>query len=320
MEPPIVIEVSTTVVTLETGGAGSQGPAGPTGPTGATGATGPQGDTGATGATGPAGTNGADGTDGAQGPAGPTGATGAQGIQGDTGLTGPQGIQGPAGTNGTNGLDGVTGATGATGPQGVAGTDGLDGATGPAGANGATGPIGPTGATGATGSAGSIPDIGLVSQKYYSVSGVPTFQFSPVLNRIYLLPIYLTTPTTFDRIAIQTGTTVSGTSTVRLGIYNNTNGQPSTLLFDAGTVSFSSSSIFASVTINKTIQPGWYWTAACFQTLGATCQVTSFRENSGLALQNYNGAFYDTSSGALPANCTPTGVSNGAVQVLLRKT
>lgn len=80
LEPPVIVEVNQTVVTITGEVAGTPGPQGSTG---ATGATGSAGATGSTGATGTAGAT------GATGPTGPTGAAGATGPTGATGATGP---------------------------------------------------------------------------------------------------------------------------------------------------------------------------------------------------------------------------------------
>jgi len=59
---------------------------------------------------------------------------------------------------------------------------------------------------------------------------------------------------------------------MRLGVYNNntTNGYPDTVLFDAGTVSVTTSTTFNQITINQTINPGWYWFATNTQTAATT--------------------------------------------------
>ena len=60
-------------------------------------------------------------------------------------------------------------------------------------------------------------------------------------SRTYYASFYLGKSVTFDRIGVSTGAGFSGTAIVRLGIYNmdTTTGRPSTVAFDAGTVSVS---------------------------------------------------------------------------------
>jgi hypothetical protein len=62
---------------------------------------------------------------------------------------------------------------------------------------------------------------------------------------------------------MRTGGSWSGTGTVRLGIYNhdNSTGKPTTVLLDAGTVSANAASTNFQITINQTLDAGWYWLA-----------------------------------------------------------
>jgi hypothetical protein len=85
------------------------------------------------------------------------------------------------------------------------------------------------------------------------------------LARTYYLPVYLPN-CTLDRIEIRTGNAYTGNHTVRLGIYNNTNGRPGTVLLDAGTVSATANNTNYSITINQVITEGWYWLASNCQT------------------------------------------------------
>lgn len=254
----------------DTGATGPQGPAGgPTGPTGAIGATGPQGATGSQGATGPT---------------GPQGLKGDQGIQGVQGITGPQGEKGNAGNVGPTGETGSTGATGPdstipgpTGPQGAIGATGPQGSTGatgptgPAGANGTNGSNGATGATGptgATGSSGVAFSTAHYSGRYYRLitnanPGTRTYG----ANVTRYVPILIPTDTTYDRIGIRTVGTFSGTASVRLGIYNDSNGKPGTVKLDAGTISATAATSSYEITINQTLSAGIYWLA--FNTITA---------------------------------------------------
>jgi hypothetical protein len=51
---------------------------------------------------------------------------------------------------------------------------------------------------------------------------------------------------------------------------NNTNGNPSTVAFDAGTVSCTAASTFYEITISETLAEGWYWLAVNTQTAATT--------------------------------------------------
>jgi hypothetical protein len=81
-------------------------------------------------------------------------------------------------------------------------------------------------------------------------------------NTTYYLPIFVPVTTTFDRIACMSFTSFSGTASVRLGIYNNSNGAPGTVLLDAGTVSITAASTMSAITISQSLTPGIYFLAA----------------------------------------------------------
>jgi hypothetical protein len=102
--------------------------------------------------------------------------------------------------------------------------------------------------------------------------------------------------TTFDRIAVTTASTFSGTATVRMGIYQNdtATGKPSTLVFDAGTVSCTASSTVYQITINQTLTSGFYWMASNTQTAAAT--------NIFIGNQSAQGAY----NSLMPYKSTPT--------------
>lgn len=246
----VVINTTETELTITTGLAG---PAGPTGPTGATGS---KGDTGATGPTGPQGATGLTGATGPTGPQGIQGVTGPTGPKGDTGLTGPSGPTGPTGAQGIQGVTGPAGPTGATG---------LTGATGPTGPKGDTGA---TGATGPTGATGLISSTGFTTGDYYSFPYTTTSSASfATANQTRYALFYVPTSTTFDRIATRTSGTFSGTASIRLGVYNNSNFKPTTVKFDAGTVSCTAANTLYEITVNQTLAEGWYWFAWNAQTV-----------------------------------------------------
>jgi hypothetical protein len=117
-------------------------------------------------------------------------------------------------------------------------------------------------------SAASVP---WYAGSYYSANG-PRNPSTAVVNRTYYLPIVITSTGTLDRIQINTGTSFSGTASVRLGMYNmsSTTGLPSTVLFDAGTVSCTAASTNYSITISQSVTPGVYYLAANMQTAATT--------------------------------------------------
>ena len=124
--------------------------------------------------------------------------------------------------------------------------------------------VGSTGAQGPTGASGSRDlSSGLASGTYYTTSSNTNTSLATTTTTgtVSYLPFFVEQTTTFDRIACRTGSTFTGTSTVRLGIYNNSNKRPTTVLLDAGTVAATATSTIYSITINQTLNPGWYWLA-----------------------------------------------------------
>jgi hypothetical protein len=121
-------------------------------------------------------------------------------------------------------------------------------------------------------------NFGFVSGTYHTTAfGLQassiTNQTLSTQNRAHYVPMFIGTQTTFDRIAISTGTNFSGSGVMRLGIYNNANGAPSSLVLDAGTISPVASSTVYPITINQTLSVGWYWLAVVPQTVATTSSV-----------------------------------------------
>ena len=253
---------------------------------------------------------------GATGPTGPTGATGATGPAGPSGPAGADStVPGPTGPSGPTGATGATGPIGPTGAQGIQGVTGPTGPTGATGLTGATGPTGPTGATGATG-VGPIPKF--VSGNYYRTpQGVG--QATPSANTTYFTPIFIPNAVTADRIGgLVTAFTTTGN--VRFGIYNDTNGLPSTVLLDAGTVSASSATSFF-ITISQALSVGTYWLAinqqsgtsswAATQAGSATSvfqngpiSISTFQINRTAYIQNSVTGAFGTATSLVPTTST----------------
>lgn len=80
-------------------------------------------------------------------------------------------------------------------------------------------------------------------------------------NQLYVTPFLVTRTTTFDRILIETTTPATGN--VRMGIYNNSAGRPSSLLLDAGAIAIATNSVL-QITISQSLTPGLYWLACLF--------------------------------------------------------
>lgn len=123
-----------------------------------------------------------------------------------------------------------------------------------------------TAATGLKWAATSAPLLIPITSGNYIKSQMSALSQAAVpQNTTHYIPIYLT-GTTYDRISFRTGASQSGSSTVRLGIYNvDSNNKPSTLVLDAGTVAANAASTLFEITINQTLTAGYYYLAICSQ-------------------------------------------------------
>jgi len=285
---------------------GPQGPAGPTGPQGPAGDQGPQG---------------------LQGTQGNPGAQGAQGIQGQTGLTGATGATGSQGPKGDTGATGAKGDTGATGAQGSSGVVTVNAPITNAGTSSAANL---SVSTGTTSDVGVLQLTDSVSSTSTTTAATPNavktaydsslvkglflpyqsgFYYRTLLNTIgivtpthettYYTPIFINGSNNYDRIALRTVSGFVGTATVRLGIYADTSGIPSTLVLDAGTVSATSANATFQITINQTLATGFYWLAFCQQSTAPTGSAYSGNAASTI---NGNLSIFSGGTGAPTSN------------------
>ncbi len=124
------------------------------------------------------------------------------------------------------------------------------------------------------------PTVQLVPQATPYYLRTPTLQATGFItateDQTYYTPVYLP-GFAFDRISCKTGSSHTGTSTVRLGIYNNDplTGKPTTVYLDAGTVSCTASNTVYEITISNTPPAGFYWLAFNCQTKTATSQFSA---------------------------------------------
>lgn len=89
------------------------------------------------------------------------------------------------------------------------------------------------------------------------------------VGNLHLQPYIVGAGETLDRIGL--ATVATGVGTARLGIYNSgSDGLPSTVLLDAGTVSNATSTGEKSITISQALSPGVYWLACLIVTTGGT--------------------------------------------------
>lgn len=183
----------------------------------------------------------------------------------------------------------------------------------------------------------SKPDF--VAGRYYLSPGQYDPSFSTFIASssndltLFFTPFAVQNEFTFDRmgISIQSAGTAAGVA--RIGLYNDDNGSPGTLAFDAGTVAIDATN-GQEATINQTLSPGWYWFAlthnesagvAVIRAIGpGVGNITGY--SSGIETgtitdgwQSSSGSFDPTS--ALPASAPSiTSVSSAPPMVWLRKT
>ena len=167
---------------------------------------------------------------------------------------------------------------------------------------------------------------GLASGTYYTTSSNTntTSTTTTTTGVVSYLPFLVERTTTFDRIACRTGGTVTGTSTVRLGIYNNSDKKPTTVLLDAGTVAATATSTIYSITINQTLNPGWYWLAHVVNSSTGThtffqvADALPFGQMPLTATFAFQPNYSQTGVTGAFATASPTTTSNSRVLVALR--
>jgi len=163
---------------------------------------------------------------------------------------------------------------------------------------------------------------GLYYRSTYNIAPVSS---SVTHQRTSYTPIFIQATTTLDRIACVTGTGFVGTATVRLGIYNDNGGVPSTVVLDAGTVSATAASTAYQITISQSLSPGFYWLAFCQQATAPTTSswlITSTGNTSpvnlmgGSTTPNGNvvtGFIQDSVTGAFATASSPTAAISAAL-------
>jgi hypothetical protein len=315
----------------EKGDAG--GPAGPAGPTGPQGPAGDQGPQGLQGTQGNPGAQGAQGIQGQTGLTGATGATGSQGAKGDTGATGAKGDTGSTGATGSSGVVTVNAPITNAGTSSAANLSVSTGTTSAVGVLQLTDSTSSTSTTtaatpNAVKTAYDLADTKLLKYatpwqtKYRS-----TYWYEPkngstispngsfTLNRLYLFPLFISESITLDRIAVECGT-LSLSTTWRIGLYNSdSNGLPSTVLLDAGTVDTATTGL-KSITISQALSAGLYFIAGVWQGGTVSPGMRYYSNVQGnwspvagttqLTTQYWTGYHVDSVSGSLGTVSSPT--------------
>lgn len=154
-----------------------------------------------------------------------------------------------------------------------------------------------------------VASLDYVTGQFYRPQG-SQIGSTATTNTVYYSVLFVPKTQTFDRIALKTSATFAGTGAVRLGIYADNAGKPSSLIADYGTVAVSAASTTFTITINQTLSPGFYWLAAVQQTAATTSSYSGNTTNLA-AYQNYQNLPYDPSmtTGSVVAGYLQTGVS-----------
>jgi hypothetical protein len=145
----------------------------------------------------------------------------------------------------------------------------------------------------------------------------------------FYLPVYLSAGN-YDRIAIKTASTHTSTSVMRLGMYNvNASGEPSTVLFDAGTVSCTAANTVYTITISQTLTAGFYYMAFNCQSATGNRQFWAISPqyaqfatpfiNTDLVSQTSNSDYYQTGVTGAFATASPTGTTGGMYIIGMRQ-
>lgn len=180
-------------------------------------------------------------------------------------------------------------------------------------------------------------NLPLVSGRYYYsqiVGGSHTNAIFSSSNdgEIIFTPFVVSESLEVDRIGLNITSAGTAGRVVRVGMYNDSNGAPGSLLFDGGTVAIDSTGT-KEATISETLTPGWYWFASVHNedtTLVAARGFTSNVENitgsdssieSGTQIRAWVGGSGVDPTSALPSTAPTIGVSTNAPPIVwVRKT
>jgi len=142
-----------------------------------------------------------------------------------------------------------------------------------------------------------------ISGAYYRTPVAPaTTTVASVVNTTYYMPIQFNQSVTLDRIAITSGSTFSGSASVRLGIFANSGNKPSTVILDAGTVAPTAATTAYAITISQTLSAGIYWIAMNSITAASTNTYYGVANTLSTSISLFGGAYQGvTTSSAMVA-------------------
>jgi hypothetical protein len=118
-----------------------------------------------------------------------------------------------------------------------------------------------------------LPNKGYIAGNYYAptVGGrFTTDSYTTQLNEIHFSPFLCARTHTFTGITLGNQSAAESGNTFRLGIYNDDNGRPSTLVLDAGEVTLDATAALREIAISQQLEGGKrYWLASFFGAISA---------------------------------------------------
>lgn len=190
-------------------------------------------------------------------------------------------------------------------------------------ATGGSDPLTPSdiGAATATDLALRQPDGPWKSGCYYTARPMMIASQASVLNLLTLLPVWVPTACTLDRIAVAVKGSAAG-SALRLGLYANnaSTDQPTTLYVDGGTVAATSNGA-KEVVISQAVPAGWLWIAVAAQGGTPTIEAVtcSLPPLDGGGPEFAQCGWYTTGvSGALPSTLSTIFRTGGVIRASVR--
>lgn len=153
------------------------------------------------------------------------------------------------------------------------------------------------------------PHPGFVSSKYYSssiISGTVNNAFGN--GFVYYTYFYIPTDHQFTRIAFINNTSFGSAEQVRLGIYKVESGLPTTLIVDAGVISFTTTGT-KEATISTNLIAGWYAVAMAINPSAMSINTPAMNFSALLgqsipAITNFSGLRASLTFGSLPNNAS----------------
>lgn len=143
-------------------------------------------------------------------------------------------------------------------------------------------------------------------------------------DRVYWVPVPITEPMSFDRIAAEV-TTEAVSAVLRLGLFLDASSDPGARLIDAGTIDASSTG-FKQITIDVSVARGVLWLTSASQGVGgATAQYRRATTSVSLPAASPAGSTHPQAwvqtgvSGAFPATAVPDSSSSTPAMVWLRR-